>query len=663
MIARLAFRRSALLSILFVVVYAGSSWLAEHRAHVGQWYFAWERHIPFWPIMIVPYLSIDAFFVAAPFLCRSREEIGVYTRRVTLAILVAGSCFLFVPLRFALDRPPANGWAGALLYSFVSLDRPYNLFPSLHVALDVILADIYLRRSSGVLRLISAAWFALIGVSTLFTYQHHVIDVIGGLVLGGLLCYLVVSRESRQVGGRNLRVAGYYLIGAALMAALMAAAWPWGAVLMWPVVSLVLAAGAYSGAGAQVFRKSNGTIPVVTRIVLGPCLAGQWLSFAYYRPRSRPFDEIAPGLWVGRRLTAAEARNAVSRGVAAVLDVSVELSESTVFMRLPYRNVPVLDLTAPTVPQLEDAVRFITRHVEKGVVYVHCKIGYSRSAAVAGAYLLSAGVASTTDDAIAVIRRARPSIVVRPEAIAALRTFEARLKGGVVPTRRSLDAAIVSNLVAGAARCMCGPPRWEGCSPTGARQRIYFANHTSHLDFPALWGSLPAEVREQTRPVAGRDYWNRNWLRRYLARQVFRAVLVDRRDSDTRADRDRVIAQARRSVGRAARALGAGASLIIFPEGTRGNGDGVGPFKSGLYHLCRLRPDIELVPVFLKDMDRILPKGATVPVPVIGSITFGQPIRWNPGEDKNAFLERARRALVEVRQPCSSSRIQLLRAS
>jgi 1-acyl-sn-glycerol-3-phosphate acyltransferase len=103
--------------------------------------------------------------------------------------------------------------------------------------------------------------------------------------------------------------------------------------------------------------------------------------------------------------------------------------------------------------------------------------------------------------------------------------------------------------------------------------------------------------------------------------------------------------------------------LIIFPEGTRGNGDGVGPFKSGLYHLCRVRPDIELVPVFLQDMHRILPKGATVPVPVIGSITFGQPIRWKPGEDKNAFLERARRALVEVRQPCSSSRIQLLRAS
>lgn len=649
---RLAARRSALLSLLFLAVYTGSNWFADQQTSVGEWYFGWERHIPFWPIMIVPYLSIDAFFLAAPFLCRDREEMRVYTRRVTIAILTAGACFVCMPLRFAFERPPAGGWPGALLHAFASLDRPFNLFPSLHVALGVILADIYLRRATGVLRVVCATWFVLIGLSTLFTYQHHVIDVAGGLALAVLVCYIVGERTVRHQASRNLRVASYYLLGAAITASVVAATWPWGAVLLWPVISLVLVGSAYVGAGPAIFHKSNGTIPIATRVVLGPCLAGQWLSLAYYRRQCRPFDEIAPRVWIGRRLTGAEAAEAVERGVAAVLDLSAEHSESSVFTRVAYRNIPIVDLTAPTVKQLEDAVRFIVRHAGGGVVYVHCKIGYSRSAAVAGAYLLAAGIAGTTDEALAAVRRARPSIIVRPEAVAVLRAFESRLRIDSVPqVRQSMHAAIVSTVLAAVARLICGSARWEGCEPSG-RQRIYFANHTSHLDFPAVWASLPADVRANTHPVAGRDYWDRHACRRYLARRVFRAVLVDRRDASGQPDRETAVALARRNVERAARALATGASLIIFPEGTRGDGVEMAPFKSGLYHLCRLRPDVELVPVFLENLHRILPKGEALPVPFIGSVTFGRPIRLKRGENKNAFLKRAHRALVEVHQPC-----------
>ena len=140
------------------------------------------------------------------------------------------------------------------------------------------------------------------------------------------------------------------------------------------------------------------------------------------------------------------------------------------------------------------------------------------------------------------------------------------------------------------------------------------------------------------------------------------SVLVDRRDTSDTPDRDPA-ALARRNVDRAARALSMGASLIIFPEGTRGDGVDVAPFKSGLYHLCRLCPDVELVPVFLENMHRILPKGEALPVPFIGSVTFGHPVRLRPGEEKEAFLTRARRALVEVHEPCSCSPTLLSRAS
>jgi 1-acyl-sn-glycerol-3-phosphate acyltransferase len=247
--------------------------------------------------------------------------------------------------------------------------------------------------------------------------------------------------------------------------------------------------------------------------------------------------------------------------------------------------------------------------------------------------------------------------------LAALRQFEAALwRQGARPPARSLPAAIICTCVAGVARLTCGTPRWTDGQPA-ARQRIYFANHTSHLDFPVIWASLPPDVRANTRPVAGRDYWERDPVRRYLATEVFRAVLVDRREADVPVDSTVAVAAARRSVDRAASALADGESLIVFPEGTRGDGAGVGPFKSGLFHLCRQRPDVEVVPVFLENMHRILPKGSLLPAPLAGSITFGRSTRLAPWEDKRAFLARARRALMEAHRACTSSPTLSSRAS
>jgi 1-acyl-sn-glycerol-3-phosphate acyltransferase len=419
------------------------------------------------------------------------------------------------------------------------------------------------------------------------------------------------------------------------------------------------------GMGPGVFRKRNGKISVTAWFVLWPCLAGQWASLLYYRCLCGSCDEVALGVLIGGRLSRREAAEAVERGVTAVLDLTAEFSEVRPFRRVTYRNIQIVDLTAPTTQQLKDAAAFITEQSTRGVVYVHCKIGYSRSAAAVGAYLLAVGRARTADDAIATIRLARPSIVVRPEAVAALRRFQATLtpRGVRHDDPKSTASAIVSMLLAAVARLICGtPPRWAGCQPS-TRQRIYFANHTSHLDFLVLWASLPAEVRARTRPVAGRDYWNRNRVCRYLAGRVFRAVLVDRRDTSPDANRDAVISAARRTVEQIVNAIGTGHSLIIFPEGTRTTGPDVGPFKSGIYYLCRRRPDVELVPVYLDNLNRILPKGEAIPVPVVGSVTFGQSMRLEAGEGKEAFLARARSALVMVQRPCTCSSTAISSAS
>jgi 1-acyl-sn-glycerol-3-phosphate acyltransferase len=206
---------------------------------------------------------------------------------------------------------------------------------------------------------------------------------------------------------------------------------------------------------------------------------------------------------------------------------------------------------------------------------------------------------------------------------------------------------MISAAIIGITRLLSGArPRWLGCAPT-LRQRIYFANHTSHLDFAVLWVTLPPALRRLTRPVAARDYWEPNALRRYLATHVFRAVLVDRHgDPNDRAAR---VEAARRTIERTAAALGTADSLIVFPEGTRGSGAEVAPFKSGLYHLARLRPDVELIPAYLENLNRILPKGEVLPVPLLASVTFGAPLAVAPDEACDAFLTRARAAVLALR--------------
>ncbi len=166
-------------------------WITTQRTDVGVFYFAWERAIPFLPFMILPYLSIDLFFVAAPFLFRQRASLQLFVRRVATAILVAGICFLLLPLRFAFPRPPAQGSLGAVFDWFRGLDGPYNLFPSLHAALLLLLLEAYARHSGGPARVVVLAWFGLIGLSPLLTHQHHVADILGGFALAaGCLLFI-----------------------------------------------------------------------------------------------------------------------------------------------------------------------------------------------------------------------------------------------------------------------------------------------------------------------------------------------------------------------------------------------------------------------------------------------------------------------------------------
>jgi 1-acyl-sn-glycerol-3-phosphate acyltransferase len=194
---------------------------------------------------------------------------------------------------------------------------------------------------------------------------------------------------------------------------------------------------------------------------------------------------------------------------------------------------------------------------------------------------------------------------------------------------------VIARLLVAIVKLLVGAhPRWLGSGPS-SRQRIYFANHGSHLDTLTLWAALPAELRRRTRPVAARDYWGGGGLKGLIAGRGLNAVLIDRQRSDVDAD----------PLAPLDAALAAGDSLILFPEGTRRDDPLPGPFKSGLYHLAQRHPQVELVPVYLDNARRSLPKGSLVPVPLICTARFGPAIVLLPDESKDVFLQHARAAL------------------
>ncbi|NSX53968.1 1-acyl-sn-glycerol-3-phosphate acyltransferase [Sulfitobacter sp. 1151] len=179
---------------------------------------------------------------------------------------------------------------------------------------------------------------------------------------------------------------------------------------------------------------------------------------------------------------------------------------------------------------------------------------------------------------------------------------------------------------------------WHGIEPV-PRQRVYFANHTSNGDFILIWAVLPSYMRAKTRPVAAADYWLSSKLRAFIGQEVFNAVLIDRRPEDRDHDPMELIINA----------VDEGSSLIIFPEGKRNNTEEfLLPFKAGIYNLAQARPDVDLVPVWIENLNSVMPKGEVIPIPLVCTVTFGEPLDVDKDEDKDAFLARASDALVKL---------------
>ncbi len=366
--------------LVFALCYPLANLLAAHSHITRSIALPFEKALPFISWMIIPYLSSGIFFALSFFWVRSADDLRVLSQRLLLATVVATLVFALYPLQLSMVRPTISNPLFAALFEFLSVfDRPYNQLPSLHVAFCFIFwRSLQTSLVPTLARIVLAAWLALVALATIFTYQHQMIDVVTGLLLG--LAASVLIRHGRT----QANVAFYYLMaaGIVLLIGVLAAR---SFLALYLVASLLLVSLAYAREDRFFLHKREGHYPLWIWLLYAPYLLGYRLTWYYVRWRERgrpPFLKISDRLWLGRRLSTAEAETLPPQPV--VVDLANELSETPSLRTGDYYYFPVLDLRLPDAATIDEIVALIIREIEKGrTVYLHCAMGYRRGILIA----------------------------------------------------------------------------------------------------------------------------------------------------------------------------------------------------------------------------------------------------------------------------------------
>ena len=399
-----------LLAPFFFASYSFSNWLVAQRSDVGVVVFDWEIGMPFVPWSIIPYWSIDVFYGVSLFVPRTRDALDAHAKRLFTAQVISVLCFIAFPLRFSFERPETSGITGWMFDVLLGFDKPFNQAPSLHISLLVILWTLYARHLTGwwlwILRLIAVS----IGLSVLTTYQHHFIDIPTGALVGCIAVMLFPLQPQTAIIQRDPRrfVLGcYYLTGAillAIVAILLKGAWLW---LLWASCAFTAVAVIYFLGNPLLFRNYNGRMEEAVLVLLAPYLLGAWLNSRCWTWKHPEPDEIVKGLWLSRL----PSRSVIKRlQPVALVDCCAELP--VISCGQSVYGVQMLDLLAPEVEQIQQGVAVMNAARQHGNTLVFCALGYSRSAVLVIASLIDQGQASSIDEAIDRVRKARPRLVL-----------------------------------------------------------------------------------------------------------------------------------------------------------------------------------------------------------------------------------------------------------
>ncbi|MGC4087251.1 MAG: phosphatase PAP2/dual specificity phosphatase family protein [Polyangiaceae bacterium] len=401
----------------FFLTYGLTNYITAARGNAGAYVYDWEKHIPFVPWLMLPYMSIDAFYAASLLMFRKRERLDRHALRLLSATLISCAGFLLFPLRFSFDVPHADGFDGWLQKILLGFDKPFNQAPSLHVSLLLILWAAYAKKTRGLAaRLALHAWFTAIGASVLFVYQHHFIDVWTGALVGITCLYIipepplawrlsVTTRAMRSIGARYAVATLALVLAASLLGHRYSA---WYLLMVWPTLSLGLVAAAYHGLGSSIFQRYHGRMSWPARLLLAPYLLGAWFNTRYHLRNRAELCQVHAQLWLG-----AYPGKATRSGIwDAVLDLTNEFPNSP----LPAQHrkfLPVMDLTPPPIRTLVRACRWIDRR--QGNVLVHCALGLSRSASIVVCWLAWRDGDRNLEAVVGDLAKLRPGIVLTSE--------------------------------------------------------------------------------------------------------------------------------------------------------------------------------------------------------------------------------------------------------
>ncbi|GGC98244.1 hypothetical protein GCM10011396_52240 [Undibacterium terreum] len=361
--------------LLFNLCYLLANSLAQQQHIIRDIALPFERNTPFIEWMVIPYLSSGIFFVWSFLQVESREQLRVLSQRLLLATVCASLIFFLYPLRFSLERPALTSSLFAPLFHFLSLiDKPYNQLPSLHVAYCLIFWQSLhptLKRQAS--KIILAGCLFLVAASTLFTYQHHLLDLVGGLALAAAAIRLIPAGHSQ------VKVGFYYTMAAAVVfmaGVLVLHSWLAG----YLCISMLLVALAYQRRDRFFLPKRNGKHTWLAWLMYAPYLSGYWLTWlaVRFRERHRPaFIQFSNHLWIGRRLSEDEAGHLPPE--SSIIDLSCELGETAALRSRIYLYFPLLDLVTPEPAVMEEIAAAIRQEIAAGhSVYLHCAMGYSR---------------------------------------------------------------------------------------------------------------------------------------------------------------------------------------------------------------------------------------------------------------------------------------------
>ncbi|SDV46144.1 phosphatase PAP2/dual specificity phosphatase family protein [Chitinasiproducens palmae] len=451
----------------FFASYGFATWYSSRLPSVHSIVYSWESAIPLWPWTIVPYWSIDLLYGLSLLLCASRRELDAHARRLLTAQVICVAGFLLFPLRYAHARPASDGLFGWLFDVLGGFDKPFNQAPSLHIALLVILWVRYAahlppdpppnppahppagngrwRHAHRPARWLLHGWFALIGLSVLTTWQHHFIDLPTGALVGWLAVWLWPDGGGTPLHGmrglpdaRRRQLGVRYLSGAVACAAPAAwgGAWLW---LLWPASSLALVAAAYLAIGPAAFQKDRrGRLSLAVRWLAPFYVMAAWFNSRAWTGRHPRPDAITDDVWLGR---IPSGRDLARDGFAGIVDLCAELPIAP-GTRL-YRNLPVLDLTAPAPDTCLAAARTIETMRAHGPVLVCCALGYSRSATAVAAWLLLSGRAANVDDACGQLAARRAGIVLGAAQRASLAMLAPTMRDGARSAATLADACVL----------------------------------------------------------------------------------------------------------------------------------------------------------------------------------------------------------------------------